>query len=68
MSSEASSSEASSSEAENHQKLQFIKRCKLRASKVVQWIHCRVSIAKEWKRRATTNSKGFKGIGCLIFC
>jgi len=28
----------------------------------------RLSIAKEWKRRATANSKGFKGIGCLFFC
>jgi len=62
------SSEASSSEAENHQKLQFIKRCKLKDSKVVQWIQCRLSIAKELKRRATTNSKRFKGIGCLFFC
>jgi len=63
-----SSSEASSSEAVNHQKLQFIRRCKLKVSKVVQWIQCRLSIAKEWKRRATTNSKGFKSIGCLFFC
>jgi len=61
------SSEASSSEAENHQKLKFIRRCKL-VSKVVQWIHYRLSIAKEWKRRATANSKGFKGIGCSFFC
>jgi len=52
-----SSSEVSSSEAENHQKLQFIRRCKLKVSKAVQWIHYRLSIAKEWKRRATTNSK-----------
>jgi len=62
------SSEASSSEAENHQKLQFIRRCKLKASKAVQLIQCRLSITKEWKSEATTNSKGFKGIGCLFFC
>jgi len=58
--------EASSSEAETHQKLQFIRRCKLKASKVVQWIQYRLSIAKEWKRRATANSKGFKGIWMLV--
>jgi len=63
-----SSSEVSSSKAEDHQKLQLIRTCKLKASKVVQWIQCRLSIAKEWKRRATTNSKGFKGIRCLFFC
>jgi len=56
-----------SSEAEDHQKLKFIKRCKLQASKVVQWIHYRLSIAKEWKSETTANSKGFKGIGCLFF-
>jgi len=56
-----------SSEAEDHQKLKFIKRGKLQASKVVQWIHYRLSIAKEWKSETTANSKGFKGIGCLFF-
>jgi len=66
--SEASSSEARSSEAENHEKLKFIRRCKLKVSKAVQWIQCRLSIAEEWKSKATTNSKGFKGIGCLFFC
>jgi len=66
--SEASSSEASSLEAGNHQKLKFIRRCKLKDSKVVQWIQCRLSIAKEWKRRTTANSKGFKSIGCLFVC
>jgi len=62
-SSEASSSEASSLEAKNHQKLKFTRRCKLKVSKVVQWIQCRLNIAKEWKRGTTTNSKGFKSIG-----
>jgi len=56
-SSKASSLEASSSEAENHQKLKFIRRCILKDSKAVKWIQCRLSIAEEWKRRATTNSK-----------
>jgi len=60
------SSEASSSEAENHQKLQFIRRCKLKASKVVQWIQCRLSIAEEWKSEATTNSKGLKRHWTLV--
>jgi len=61
-SSEASSSEACSSEAENHHKLKFIRRCKLKVSKVIQWIHYRLNIAEEWKRGTTVNSKGFKGI------
>jgi len=61
-SSEVSSSEASSSEAEDHQKLKFIRRCKLKVSKGVQWIQCCLSIAEEWKKRTTANSKGFKGI------
>jgi len=65
-SSEASSSEASSSEAEYHQKLKFIRRCKLKDSKVVQWIQCRLNIAKEWKRRTTANSKGFKKHWMLV--
>jgi len=67
-SSEVSSLEASSSEAENHQKLKFIRRCKLKVSRADQWILYHLSIAEEWKRGTTTNSKGFKGIGCLFFC
>jgi len=51
------SSEASSSEAEYHHKLKFIKICKLKDSKVVYWIQCRLYIAKEWKRVTTANSK-----------
>jgi len=65
-SSEASSSEASSLEAKYHQKLKFIRMCKLKDSKVVQWIQCRFNIAKEWKRVTTANSKGFKSIACLF--
>ena len=60
------SSEASSSEAIYHQKLKFIKLYKLEDSKVVQWIGCRIYIAKEWKRVTMANSKGFKSIGCLF--
>ena len=60
------SSEASSSEVEFHQKLKFIKLCKLEDSKVVQWFGCRIYIAKEWKRVTTANSKEFKSIGCLF--
>jgi len=60
------SSEASSSEAVFHQKLKFIKLCKLEDSKVVQWFGCRIYIAKEWKRVTTANSKEFKSIGCLF--
>ena len=61
------SSETSSSEAEDHHKLKFIRRCKLKAWKAIQWIHYRLSIAKEWKSEATTILKGFEGIGCLFF-
>jgi len=60
------SSEASSSEAVYHQKLKFIRLCKLEDSKVFQWIGCRIYFAKEWKRVTTANSKGFKSIGCLF--
>jgi len=66
MSSEESSSEASSSKAEYHQKLKSIRRCKLKDSKVVQWIQCRLNIAKEWKRGTTANSKGFKKHWMLV--
>jgi len=65
-SSEASSSKASSSEAVYHQKLKFIRLCKLEDSKVVQWIGCHIYIAKECKRVTTATSKGFKSIGCLF--
>jgi len=51
----ATSSEASSLEAEDHQKLKFIRRCKLKDSKVVQWIQCHLNIVKEWKKGTTTN-------------
>jgi len=60
------SSEASSSEVVYHQKLKFIRLCKLKDSKVGQWIGCHIYIAKEWKKVTTTNSKGFKSIGCLF--
>jgi len=62
------SSEASSSEAEDHQKLKFIRKCKLKDLKVVQWIQCHLSIAEEWKKGTKANSKGFKIIGCLFVC
>ena len=65
-SSETSSLEASSSEAVFHQKLKFIELCKLEDSKDVQWIGCRIYIAKEWKRVTMANSKGFKSTGCLF--
>ncbi len=65
-SSEASSSEASSSEAEDHQKLKLIRRCKLKDSKVVQWIQSRLNIAIKWKRGTIANSKGFKKHWMLV--
>jgi len=65
-SSEASTSKANSSEDVYHQKFKFIKLGKLEDSKVVQWIGCRINIAKEWKRVTTANSKEFKSIACLI--
>jgi len=64
--SEASTSEASSSEAIYDQKFKFIRLCKLEDSKALQWIKCRIYIAKEWKIVTTANSKGFKSFGCLF--
>jgi len=67
MSSEASSSEAS------HQKLNITRSCstledtRLKASKVVQWISSRLSIAEYQKSEAMANSNELEGIGCLFF-
>jgi len=65
--SECSWSDDVSSEAADHQNQQFIRRCKLNDSKVVQWIHFRLSIAEEWKRGATTKFKGFESIRSMFF-
>jgi hypothetical protein len=63
------SSEASSSEA-SHQKLKITRSwsssgdARLKASRDVQWIQTRLSIAEDWKCKVTIILKGFKGIGC----
>jgi hypothetical protein len=38
-----------------------------KASRVVQWILTRLSIAEDWKFKATVILKGSEGIGCLFF-
>jgi uncharacterized protein YktA (UPF0223 family) len=64
------SSETSSSEA-SHQKLNITRSCsssgdaKLKASRAVQWIQNHLSIAEDWKCKATVILNGFESIGCL---
>jgi len=61
------SSEASSSEAEDHQKLKFIRRYKLKASKAFQLIHYRLSIAKELKIKQRLIQKDSKAVDACSF-
>ena len=40
---------------------------RLKASRAVQWILTHLSIAEDWKCKATVILRGFEGIGCLFF-